>query len=581
MDLEVSQRQYNDNTENLLTLINSIIEKGELSEEDKANIDNGKTDYNTSYMQVNKDIKDTEKSYLEAQLDYLKNQIADIKTNIIKDKDNIQLSVSGAVNNFSQIKQLIDKISLIVKDGESSSSITLTPYLIQLIADSDILLSAKKIDIKGKLIGTGWQVDEEGNLDINDLNVKGNVIINETLNVENVVCPNVQTVLDSTINKTLASGESLNEYLETIPLNLNGYSVNITLSTDLTENIELRRHTNGIVNIYLNGKTLNGYIKGTFNAAIYNIYGGSSSTSTTYGIIMPNTGNKIGSYYYSIVFSNCPNVNLYYLKVYGAYTNTDNTVGIGATNKTALYMENISFLNCKYNYRSYSMAKGYCDSSNGVSVGNSWSAGTGSELILNATTQAGGGSNTYTSGNGQIVSTGVTFATTSETGSNSSSGTGGTTTKVETFKPNSCATYRSTKYNDWASGVCRQGDWEYGNCNGAWFYGSQFAEVKGKNITKVTITVTRSSGVGYSSAVSHVFQAHSHSSRPAGMPSYTTCNNTLSLAWGESGTITITDTTVLNGISSGTIKGFGIKASYTKEYYSALTNGTVKVYYKE
>ena len=483
-------------------------------------------------------------------------------------------------NDVSRVEQTANKINWIVQDGTSSSSVTLTPYVIQLIADSDIKLSAKKILINGLLSGTGWQVDEEGNLDINDLNIRGTFTCN-SINVDNLVSANIPNALPGTKNIIVATGESLNEYLDSLPLNLGGYSVNISLSGDISENIELRRHYNGIVNIFLCGYTIKGSICGTYNNAIYNIFGGKTSEDTLYGKVMPYKGYNIGSYYYSVVFLNCPNVNLYNVKIYGDKVNTTSSVGIGGQQKSKIYMENITFVGCKYNMRTYSMAEVYCHSSSGTSTGNSWSAGTGSRITLNATTQAGGGNNTYTSGNGQIISTGVTFSSTADSGSNTSSSSN-TTTKVETYKPNYADTYRSSVYNNWKrDGICRQGNWGYGNCNGCWFYGSQFEEVKGKNITKVTITVTRSSSTGNSSAVSHVFQAHTHTSRPSGMPSYTTCNTTLSLAWGETGTVTITDATILAGIKNGTIKGFGIKASYTKANYSALTNGTVKIYYKE
>ena len=196
--------------------------------------------------------------------------------------------------------------------------------------------------------------------------------------------------------------------------------------------------------------------------------------------------------------------------------------------------------------------------------------------------QAGGGKNVFESGNGKIISDGVTFASSKDSGSNTTT-VNPTTTRFETFKPKYADTYRSTKYNNWEGrGKCRQGNWGYGNCNGYWFYGSQFAEVKGKNITKVEIDVTRSSDIGSSASTSHVFQAHTYGSRPSSTPDfYASCNKTLSLAWGGKGTVTITDSTVLNGIKSGTIKGFGLKSAYDSSHYSALTNGTVRIYYTE
>ena len=59
------------------------------------------------------------------------------------------------------------------------------------------------------------------------------------------------------------------------------------------------------------------------------------------------------------------------------------------------------------------------------------------------------------------------------------------------------------------------------------------------------------------------------------------CNKSISLAWGESGVITITDSTILDGIKAGTFKGFGIKSAFDEAHYSALSNGTVKIYYTE
>ena len=94
--------------------------------------------------------------------------------------------------------------------------------------------------------------------------------------------------------------------------------------------------------------------------------------------------------------------------------------------------------------------------------------------------------------------------------------------------------------------------------------------------------MARSSDIGSSASTSHTFRAHTYGSRPSSTPSfYTSCNKSLSLAWGGKGTVTITDSTVLSGIKNGTIKGFGIQSTYDSSHYSALTNGTVRIYYTE
>ncbi len=480
----------------------------------------------------------------------------------------------------STATQTAEKFEWIVQKGSTSSSITLTDSLIQAIASSNIQLSAKKILINGLMEGSGWKITDEGELDILDLNVRGNFTC-DSLNVDTLISADIPPALSE--NKTIyvSSGETISQYLDDLPLNLNGFTVEIYLTSNTTENLELRRHVNGLVNIFLCGNTIKGTIRSIYNNAKYSIYGGNSTTDTTMGSIMPYTSYNVGSYYYTTIFSDCPNVNLYNLKVYGDSVNS-NSVGVGATQKSKVYMENISFVGCKYNCRTYSMTELYCQSSSGLSTGNSWNAGTGAKIVLYPGQQAGGGNNTFTSGNGQIISTGVTFASSKDSGSNTTT-VNPTTTRFETFKPKYADTYRSSVYNNWEGrGKCRQGDWGYGDCNGYWFYGSQFAEVKGKNITKVEIDVTRSSDIGYSASTSHVFQAHTYSGRPSSTPSfYTSCNKTLSLAWGKKGTVTITDSTVLNAIKAGTCKGFGIQSTYDSSHYSALTNGTVRIYYTE
>lgn len=480
----------------------------------------------------------------------------------------------------STATQTAEKFEWIVQKGSTSSSITLTDSLIQAIASSNIQLSAKKILINGLMEGSGWKITDEGELDILDLNVRGNFTC-DSLNVDTLISADIPPALSE--NKTIyvSSGEAISQYLDDLPLNLNGFTVEIYLTSNTTENLELRRHANGLVNIFLCGNTIKGTIRSIYNNAKYSIYGGNSTTDTTMGSIMPYTSYNVGSYYYTTIFSDCPNVNLYNLKVYGDSVNS-NSVGVGATQKSKVYMENISFVGCKYNCRTYSMTELYCQSSSGLSTGNSWNAGTGAKIVLYPGQQAGGGNNTFTSGNGQIISTGVTFASSKDSGSNTTT-VNPTTTRFETFKPKYADTYRSSVYNNWEGrGKCRQGDWGYGDCNGYWFYGSQFAEVKGKNITKVEIDVTRSSDIGYSASTSHVFQAHTYSGRPSSTPSfYTSCNKTLSLAWGKKGTVTITDSTVLNAIKAGTCKGFGIQSTYDSSHYSALTNGTVRIYYTE
>ena len=50
----------------------------------------------------------------------------------------------------------------------------------------------------------------------------------------------------------------------------------------------------------------------------------------------------------------------------------------------------------------------------------------------------------------------------------------------------------------------------------------------------------------------------------------------------STGTLTITNSTVLNGIKNGTIKGFGIRSTYDSSHYAVCSgNVTVKITYTE
>ena len=485
---------------------------------------------------------------------------------------------------YTKYQQLADKFTWLIKSGTSQSTMQLTDKLFELISQN-ITLTAEHINLNGYINANGgnFSVDEQGNIEANDLNVHGTLTCKD-INVTKIIAPSAPEGLTNSMRIDINEGVSISETLDDLPINLNGYSVNIYLNTDVAENIELRRHYAGLVNIFLCGYNLKGTIRGNFNNSAYGIYGGNSESDTTnLGAIMPYEGYKIGSYYYSVSMVNCPNVSIKNVTIYGGATNTTYTVGIGGTRKSIIELDNITFKNCASNCRTYSMAEVYCAKSSGTSTKVGWYAGTGSTIMLNSSNQAGGSPNTNKANNSQLYADGVTFDGNGTTVTPPVD-TPHTTTRTATFKPVSGGTYRYTLYNNWRKdNVVRQGKWgtTSGNCAGAWFYGSQFDEVQGKNITKVVISVSRSEGVGNSASCAHSFQAHPHISRPSGEPNFTTCNKSISLSWGQSGTITITDEAVLTGISEGTIKGFGIKSAFDGAHYSALSNGTVKIYYTE
>lgn len=112
---------------------------------------------------------------------------------------------------ISVANQTAEKFEWIVQKGSTSSSITLTDSLIQAIASSNIQLSAKKILINGLMEGSGWKITDEGELDILDLNVRGNFTC-DSLNVDTLISADIPPALSE--NKTIyvSSGETISQY---------------------------------------------------------------------------------------------------------------------------------------------------------------------------------------------------------------------------------------------------------------------------------------------------------------------------------------------------------------------------------
>ena len=385
--------------------------------------------------------------------------------------------------------------------------------------------------------------------------------------------------------------KTLQGAIDAIPKFLNNKTVYITMETDSTEDVFIRGVVGGAIRIYMNGKTLYGTLRSYVCSCSISVYGGTrSSTEGATGVIHPNVGLSFGSRAVSVGFEASQYAALYKVKVYAP----DNIPsGVSSTEKVcvasqagtgSVYCKNIQIVNAVIGFRSNNHGAMHVNSSSGVASKYGFQAVTGGVISLANNNQAGGKTgNTNKNSGGQVWydTKGPTFATGNQTTD------GGTapvvsTTKTLTVKSSYGDTYRSTVYNSWKKdGTCRQGDYGYGDCNGCWFFGSAFSEVKGKTISKVTITITRNSG-GSSSAVGLVVKSHGYSGRPSGAPSYRTTAGTLSLAVGATDTLTITNSTILSEISSGKVKGFGIQSTYDSSHYAVCSGScTVKITYTE
>lgn len=489
-----------------------------------------------------------------------------------------------------------------------------------LINLDDITITADHINLNGYVSNdkANWSIDNEGNIHAENLKIEDDVAT-DTLSVNYIDNPCYPATLagsvhlyvnansgndDYTIDDILQSydeaeeqdNDSLKKKFKTLqgaldasPTFLNNKNLRITLETNTTEDVYIRGFTSGAVRIYLNGHTIYGYVKGYASSPIY-IYGGTvDNTKATQGIIHPNIGFNIASSCVSVGFESCQYVGLYKVKIFGADNkpsdiSSDYKVAVASSAGTGnVYCSDVQITNCDIGFRTNNTGCIHVAKSSGKASKYGFESATGGQISIADANQAGGTTdNTHKSNGGQVWYNSPTFdgnATSADTTTAPST----STNKTMTIKSTYGDTYRSTIYNNWRkAGSVAQGDYGYGDCAGCWFFGTAFAELKGKTINKVQITITRNSG-GSSSAVGLVVRTHNYSARPSGAPKLSSSSyGTLSLATGKTGTLTITDSTVLNGIKNGTVKGFGIRTTYDKAHYAVCSGGvTVKITYTE
>ena len=480
------------------------------------------------------------------------------------------------------------------------------------------------VDGEGNIIGasitnsTGgnWSIDTDGNMETKNMNIEGEISADEITcnkinnpNYPESLSGDIQLYVDATYGnddielEDGATFKTLNGALDALPRNLNNWVAKIMLQTNVTENVTVRNINTGRLYIQLNNKTLYGWIDVVQNMGLQVfLLGGTAATASTndYGYIKPTEGKVRTGGVFPIAALDTFSFTLYNIAVYAPTVNPNSSTkgALHCSNFVKAYINNIkiyhtlsgSTFNTGFDnmVRSYSNAYVYIAESHGLSKNYTYYAQSGSTICLNNATQCGRYNSTArvnTNSAGEVRwSKEPTWDGSGTSGSSDAGTTVTTKTYTKTYKSTSGDTYRSTKYNNWKKdGTVRQGDYGYGDCNGCWFFGTQFADVKGKNITKVQITITRQTG-GTSSAVGLVIKTHNYASRPSGSPSYGSSVGTLKLATGNSGTLPITDTSnaLITGLKNGTIKGIGIQSSYTSALYAVCSGTcTVKVTYTE
>lgn len=525
--------------------------------------------------------------------------------------------------NETKYEQLADRFSWMVR-GNSASSMTLTDEMLAIITKQVKVNGDMIVDgaIDGKTI-TGativgstfrnqsntFSVDSEGN--IVGAQIQGSEVIGDSFSVEGELTADTITAnkinsaqypstLEDDIQISINSGGSddnelydgvsfatVSGALEALPKFLNGKVVNIWIQEDIYDNIDIRYFSSGRINLYLDGNTVYGWIRSYMSTIKVYVYGGYMKFETARtGVIHPSVGCAVASRTASLVGQESSPINAYSLKIYGSDNPSGSAttiVGMACDSYAFGYYKDLQFINCDVGFRANAGGRIHAASSSGVCSQYGFEAVSGGTITIANSPQCGGSkSNTHVSLPGQII---APTSVNHESGNQTTDGNQApstTTTKTVTIKSNSGDTYRSSVYNNWKKdNTCRQGDYGYGDCNGCWFFGSQFNQFKGKNITKIELTIKRISG-GVHSDVSVVVKTHNYTSRPSGKPSYGSSCGSVSIATGDSGKLTITNSTILNAISNGTVKGFGIQSSYNSSSYAVCSGSvTMKVTYTE
>ena len=515
-------------------------------------------------------------------------------------------SWKAAQEVYTQYKQLSDKFTWIVSGGTSQSSMTLSDKMYELIS-KNITLTAEHINLNGYVSNdnANWSIDIDGNMETKNMNVEGDLSA-DTISCNNLNSPKYPATLDGNleiyVNSSTGNDDNepnddvryatLQGAIDAIPKFLNGKTVYITMETDSTEDVYIRGIVSGAVRIYMNGKTLYGTLRSYVCSCSISVYGGTrDSTEGATGVIHPNVGLSFGSRAVSVGFEASQYAALYKVKVFAPdtipsdITNTDKVCVAAQAGTGSVYCKNVEIVNAVIGFRSNNHGSMHVNSSSGVASKYGFQSATGGIISIANNNQCGGKTSSTNKGSGGQVwydANGPTFATGNQT-TDSGSAPVVSGTKTITIKSSYGDTYRSSVYNNWKKdGTVRQGDYGYGDCTGCWFFGTAFSELKGKTITKVQITITRQQG-GSSVPVEHKLWMHGHTGRPSGAPTLTSgWSQTFRLATGNSTTVAITNSTVLNAISAGTCKGFALRNTYDSAHYSVCSgNVTVKITYTE
>lgn len=685
MSIKESYDNYNESYNNIIKVLTDILDSKEVTEGSQALLEEAYVDYNTDYTNAisvlhgqkweeeNKKIKELEYKKLDANVENILNVLTKngMYNSIYTDEEG---RILIDMQSIPKLTLLVQKLSLIAKglDGDDESSITIAPEFIELLSNSDIILRAKNILLEGLVTANGnFKILSDGSIEATNANITGEInatsgkissdleveglnvsgtLTADSLNVRQLNCgdlngvvSDVALVVDSTIDtsnvfENNGKFSSLQRAIESIPKNLNGYTVSIEVNSILYENITIKGFNGGTLYIKFN-KNNCGYIFGhncgaelllqgtgttsqilvsnykttgnvnmrTGGDVSYNIvqivptgatllltnfnsngwgyttYNGKSgwmSTNTSYMVkeevyetsgsstaIQPSELLTQDGKNYAAVFRNCPYVALFDLEVYGKTGNASN-YAIGSIRGSYVDVESSKICGSENGMLASRGGRIFSTNTNGKVNGNSYNAMFSGSIYIDDGATING--TIVKDNSSQIIysENGITKDNTSNVGENTNTITA---TSTITLYSTGADTYRSTVYNNYKKdNTARQGNYGYGYCNGLWLFGDGFNKLKGKTITKLTVTVNRIQGGIYGN-VTATLKMHGYSTKPSGMPTYTSgWSTSITTPINTTKTIEITDATVLNAISNGTCKGFGVQGAYDSSHYAVF-----------
>ncbi len=509
-------------------------------------------------------------------------------------------SSSTISTHYSEHQQLANKFTWLVKSGTSSSNMELTDELFNLVS-KNISLTADRIDLNGYVSNEdkSWSISKDGLFNAKDMNVSGNISCS-SLNITNInsakypatlagslnIYINNSTGHDDNVIEDEAIFATLQGAIDALPKSLNSKSVRITLQNSITENINIAHFSSGDLFLYFNGYSINGHINISKCSASVSLYGGNDSNNTgNTGIVHPNLGTDLDLRTVSINIEASKWVTLHNLNVYGSdnlVSGSSTKICVACHKDASVYCNNIKIINATTGFRASDLARMQVASSSGVASSYGFQAQTGGVIGIHNAAQSGGTvSATVSDSIGQIWEANPTY----EKGSSTTSGSTvepPSGQKVLTLQSNYGNTYLSGINNSWTNdGTVRQGSYEEGNCIGCWFFGSAFSEAKWKRISRVDVTISRQTG-GMPDIVQLNVKTHNYVNTPNSEPTMGTNVGTLLLDSGGTGTLTITDNSILLKLMNNEIRGFGIQSSYTNSNYAICSASmTVKIYYSE